>query len=129
MILIDTSAWIDFFRGHDPYGRCVDDLIRADQAALCGPVVTELRRGLRPRSDRGRIVRLLEGCQLLRQPDRLWDEAGELGAMLGRRGATVKTLDLLIAAYALAHSVPILTRDADFSVMRRGGLDLVLVTP
>ena len=95
--------------------------------AICGPVVTELRRGLRSRADRGRVLPLLHGCHELTQPPHLWQEAGELGFFLGRRGATVKSLDLLIATYALAHAVPILTTDADFTLMRRAGAHLVVI--
>ncbi len=104
----------------------VDRLIEANEVALCGPVVLEIRRGLRSRAERARVLPLLAGCHLLEQPERLWEEAGELGWFLGRRGAMVKSLDLLIAAYALTHGVPLLTRDADFGRMRRAGLRLLL---
>jgi hypothetical protein len=127
VILVDTSAWIDFFRGRDPLARVVDQLLDADEVALCGPVITELRRGLRSRTERARVLPLLDGCHRLDQPPALWEEAGELGALLGRRGATVKLLDLLIAAYALSHGVAVLTRDLDFERMRRAGLRLLLV--
>lgn len=72
------------------------------------------------------MLPLLEGCRVLEEPARVWEEAGELGYFLGRRGATIKSLDLLIATYALSHSVPILTRDQDFETMRRAGLKLLL---
>ena len=89
-------------------------------------MVTELRRGLRSRAERTRVLPLLAGCHLLDQPGGLWEEAGELGYFLGRRGATVKSLDLLIAAYAMSHGVAILTADADFMAMQRAGLPLLL---
>jgi predicted nucleic acid-binding protein len=127
MILVDTSAWIDFFRGRNPLARAVDALLEANEVALCGPVITELRRGLRSRADRIRVLPLLDGCHMLDQPPALWEEAGELGALLGRRGATVKTIDLLITAYALSHGVAILTRDAHFERIRGAGLSLLLV--
>jgi len=41
--------------------------------------------------------------------------------LLARRGATVKTLDLLIATYALAQGVEVLTTDADFRIIAKGG--------
>lgn len=126
MILVDTSAWIDFFRGRGRLAGRVDELIETDQAALCGPVVTEIRRGLRSRAERARVLSLLAGCHRLEQPADLWEEAGEIGWYLGRHGAMVKSLDLLIAAYALAHGVPILTADGDFKLIRRAGLGLVL---
>lgn len=127
MILVDTSAWIDFFRGHDPVAERVDLLLEGNEAALCGPVLTELRRGLRSASERKRVLPLLSGCQCLEQPADLWVAAGELGYALRRRGATVKTLDLLIATYAVAADVPLLTTDADFDVMRRAGAPLSLI--
>jgi predicted nucleic acid-binding protein len=129
LILVDTSAWVDFFRGRGRFAAEVDRLLEADEVALCGPVVTELRRGLRSRAERANVLRLLGGCRLLEEPARLWEEAGELGYFLGRRGATIKSLDLLIATYALSHSVPILSGDSDFELMARVGLKLLLAEP
>jgi tRNA(fMet)-specific endonuclease VapC len=121
VILIDSSAWIDFFRNRNPLANVVDRAIEDDEAALCGPVITELRRGLSS-TDRAKVLRLLRGCHTVEQPAQLWDEAGDLGYLLGRRGVAVKTLDLLIAATALAYDLPILTRDSDFSHIRDSGV-------
>ncbi len=126
MILVDTSAWIAFFRGSSPLAQRVDELLDANELALCGPVVTELRRGLRFSSERQRVLASLTACHLLEPPAQLWEEAGELGFLLGRKGAVVKSMDLLIAAYALTHGVALLTRDADFERMRRAGVPLLL---
>jgi predicted nucleic acid-binding protein len=41
----------------------------------------------------------------------------------------VKSLDLLIATYALSHGVAMLTADDDFRIIRRAGSGLVLVEP
>src|SRR5262245_51378001 len=113
MILVDTSAWIEFFRGRDPWAGLVDDALATNDAALCGPVVTELRRGLRNERERDAVLPLLEGCHWLAQPQELWAEAGDLGFALRRRGVTPKTLDLLIAVHALSHSASLLTLDKD----------------
>jgi predicted nucleic acid-binding protein len=126
VILVDTSAWIDFFRNRGPLAVRVDELLAENEVALCGPVLTELGRGLRPGRERARVLDLLRGCHLLGQPHDLWSEAGELGALLGRRGAAVKSMDLLIAVHALAHAVPVLTADSDFMLMQRAGVGLVL---
>jgi predicted nucleic acid-binding protein len=95
--------------------------------ALCGPVVTELRRGLRSRAERTRIIPLLLGCHLLAEPPAMWEEAGDLGYALGRQGITVKTIDLLVAIYALSHAVALLTTYSDFAHMQRAGAPLLLV--
>jgi predicted nucleic acid-binding protein len=124
LILVDTSAWIDFFRGKGPLADRVDEALASNEATLCGPIVTELRRGLRNPSERRKVIPLLDGCHLLEDPDALWEEAGELGYVLARKGVTVKTMDLLIATYALSHDVPLLASDSDFSNMRDAGIPL-----
>jgi predicted nucleic acid-binding protein len=121
MILVDTSAWVDFFRGRGPLAAVVDQAIEDDEAAVCGPVMAELRRGLSP-TGRDRVLELLENCPLVVDPPYLWREAGDLGYLLGRRGVSIKRFDLLIAAIALAYDLPILTRDSDFQHIRKSGV-------
>ncbi|HEV3031149.1 MAG TPA: PIN domain-containing protein [Polyangia bacterium] len=121
MILIDSSAWVDFFRNRNPLANIVDQAIEDDEATLCGPVITELRRGLSS-TGRAKVLRFLQGCHAVEQPAQLWEEAGDLGYLLGRRGVAVKTLDLLIAATALAYDLPILTRDSDFRHIKESGV-------
>ena len=127
MILVDTSAWIHFFRGRAPQAGRVDDLLATNDLALCGPVLTELRRVLRSATERRRLIPLFDGCHLLSQPARLWEEAGELGYLLARKGVTTGTVDLLIATYALSHGVPVLAADSDFATMRRAGIPILTV--
>jgi predicted nucleic acid-binding protein len=127
MTLIDTSAWIDFFRGRGKLVDAVDEAIAHGDAAICGPIETELRRGLINDKERRTVLPLLDGCQRLAQPERLWEEAGELGFGLRKRGVTPKTSDLLIATYALSHSVALLTGDRDFKAMQEAGVPLLLV--
>jgi len=127
LILVDTSAWIDFFRGKGPLAEPVDDALASNEAALCGPIVTELRRGIRSPGERRKVIPLLEGCHHLEQPSELWEEAGELGYVLARKGVTVRTLDLLIATYALSHDVALLASYSDFENMRKAGVPLAMV--
>jgi len=63
----------------------------------------------------------------LSEPEDLWTEAGELGFRLRRRGVTPKTLDLLIATYALSYSCAILTGDRDFRLMQKAALPLLVI--
>jgi predicted nucleic acid-binding protein len=129
MILIDTSAWIEFFRGRDPFAAAVDEALDSGEAAICGPIEMELRRGLADERERNTVLPLLEACHVLGQPAQLWTDAGDLGFLLRRRGITPKSIDLLIAAYALSHSAALLTRDKDFMVMQRAGIPIQLAAP
>jgi predicted nucleic acid-binding protein len=126
LILIDTSAWVEFFRGRGVVADRVDEAIDANTAAICGPVLTELGRGLLAR-ERKTVLSLLAGCTFLEQPPDLWRAAGDLGFLLRSKGVTVKTMDLLIASHALFHQVPLLTVDKDFKAMVKPGIDLHLL--
>jgi predicted nucleic acid-binding protein len=128
MMLVDTSAWVEFFRGRGKCANAVDAALAADEVALCGPVLIELRRGFASVAERRKVIPLLEGCHQLEQPAQLWREAGDLGYALRARGITAKTLHLLIATYALTYAVPILARDKDFSHMQRAGIPLIVRT-
>ena len=127
MILIDTSAWIDFFRGQGRLEAQVDQAIEQGDAATCGPIITELRRGITKASQAKQVLGLLEGCTLLEQPADLWQQAGSLGAWLQTKGVHAKTLDLLIANYALSHDCELLSADKDFFHMQQAGLPLRLM--
>lgn len=119
MTLVDTSAWIEFFRGSSPMAERVDALLEQKSAATCGPILTELRRGFRSVADRNRVLPLIAACHPLAQPPALWQEAGDLGFALARSGIVCKTFDLLVATYCLSHSVPLLTADKDFRRMQK----------
>jgi predicted nucleic acid-binding protein len=79
LILVDASAWVELFRGRDPVASAVDALLEADELALCGPIVTEIRRGRRTPAERRQVLPLLSGCRFLEEPPRLWEEARDLG--------------------------------------------------
>jgi len=127
VILVDTSAWVAFFRNAGEAADAVDAALGDNRVAWCGPIGTELRRGFVLPRERTKVMRLLEACQWLEQPAALWQEAGDMGYALRRKGLTVKTFDLLIATYALSHGVQLLTLDSDFGLMRAKGVPLQLL--
>lgn len=127
MILIDTSAWIAFFRGTGPSADEVDNFLATNQAAICGPIFTELQRGFRSENEKRKVSSLFAGCHWLTQPHGLWEDAGNLGFHVRRKGKTIKTMDLLITCYALAHNTSLLTLDEDFHYIKKAGAPLNLI--
>lgn len=113
LILIDTSAWIAFFRGDEPVASLVDDVLAEGNAALCGVVELELRQGLRT-EERDRVLPLLGATTRIPTEEGDWARAGDLLAELRRRGVTVPGTDGLIAHLALRHSVTLLENDKHF---------------
>ena len=58
-VVIDTSAWIQFFRhGSDEVSQLVAELVRKDQAVMTGVVLTELLQGIKTDKERQHLSAL-----------------------------------------------------------------------
>lgn len=120
MILIDTSAWIEFLRDTRS-GVCerVDALLDGG-IATCHPVRMELLAGARDEQHLRDLRGLLARGSLIPTEPADYEEAGALYRACRRGGETVRRLiDCLIAATAMRTSTPILHSDRDFEVIAR----------
>lgn len=120
MILIDTSAWVEFLRGT---GSAVCE--RVDEAlggevAVCDAIRMEVLAGARDERHLDALRRLLARASVLPTAPAQYEEAASLFRRCRREGETVRRLlDCLIAAVAIRAAVPVLHRDADFDVLAR----------
>lgn len=113
-VLIDTSAWVDFFRqGEGPVAATLDRLLEDDQAVLCGVVEMELLQGVRAK-DRSRLRVLLCALRYVSVEREDFLVAGERLGELRRGGITVPATDALIAALCTRHRLELLTTDRHF---------------
>ena len=120
MILIDTSAWIEFLRdtGSSVCQR-VDDLLAAE-IATCDVVRMEVLAGARDEQHLQQLRRLLARASSLPTESVDYDAAAALYRTCRQRGYTVrKLIDCLIAAVAIRGDAPILHMDADFEILAR----------
>ena len=113
-LLVDSSVWIDFFRGAPEVVRRVDAALDQDRVAVCGPIVAEVLSGTRTRADFARVNSAFEGLSLLPDPIDAWPRVGEARLALARRGTQAALVDVLIALTAAEANHGLLTRDADF---------------
>ncbi len=114
LVLIDTSAWIDAFREKtDWVAPLIRRLLDEDRAVICGPVLFEIRRGLRP-AERKRVLPLFDALHRLPFEETDWEKAGDLDASLRKKGITLPSMDLLISHLCLKHKIAILTLDKHF---------------
>ena len=111
-VLIDTSAWIAFFRGDEPLASRVDAALADGSAAVCGLVELEVLQNVRPGEENVRS--LLRSAHRLGTAESDYREAGERLAGLRRKGVTLPVTDGLIAQVALRHQVPLLEFDKHF---------------
>ncbi|MGA2968753.1 MAG: PIN domain nuclease [Acidimicrobiales bacterium] len=120
MVLIETSAWIEFLRdtGSSVCVR-VDELLGEDMA-ICEPVRMEILAGARDDKHLNDLRRLLAGATLLVTESIDYEEAASLYRVCRRGGETVrKLIDCLIATIAIRADVPILHNDSDFEILGR----------
>ena len=113
-LLVDSSVWIDFFRGTRDVVRRVDAALDKDRIAVCGPVVAEVLSGARTRADFVRLKDAFEGLALLPEPADSWLRVAEARFALARRGTQAALVDILIALTAANAGHLVLTRDSDF---------------
>ncbi len=120
MILIDTSAWIEFLRDTgSPVCRRVDDLLDHD-IATCHPIRMEVLAGARDERHLNDLRRLLARASLLPTRAAHYEQAAALYRTCRRGGETVRRLmDCLIAATAITSGVPLLHADAHFDALAR----------
>lgn len=120
MILIDSSAWIEFLRdtGSTVCLR-VDELLGTD-IAVCEPVWMEILAGARDDRHLGDLRRLLARATRLKTESIDFEQAAALYRICRRQGETPgKMIACLIAAIAIRANVPVLHADEDFEVLAR----------
>jgi len=113
-VLLDTSVWIDAFQGKTPdIVAVVQELLNDDRILTCGPVIFEIKRGLRP-PERKKILPLFNALIRLSVDETVWDAAGDLDASLRKKGITIPPMDVIIAQVCLNHKVFLFTLDEHF---------------
>jgi hypothetical protein len=120
VILIDTSAWIEFLRDTEsPICDEVDRLLATD-IGICDPVLMEILAGARDEAHLRQLRGLLARAAVLPTGTADFESAAALYRACRGRGETVrKLIDCLIAAVAVREGVPIVHADADFDVLAR----------
>lgn len=120
MILVDTSAWVEYLRDTgSPVAGAVDVLLAAE-IATCGPIVMEVLAGARDDLHLLQLRRLLARAVLLPVSSSDYEDAAAIYRHCRRAGSTVRRLlDCLIASVAIRDGVPLLHADADFHAISR----------
>jgi predicted nucleic acid-binding protein len=118
LILIDTSAWIEFLRDtQSPVCERVDALL-ASRIATCDAVRMEVLAGARDQEHLEQLRRLLARATLLPTESIDFDTAAAVYRSCRSQGKTVrKLIDCLIAAVAIRANVPVLHMDQDFTAI------------
>lgn len=129
MILVDSSVWIDFFRGEQNgpsrlLAQCLSDA--SVEVGMADLVLFEVMRGFR----QGRLMRQAQALMsALPQVEigglRHAIQAAERYRQLRAQGRTVRSpIDVLLASFCINHGHTLLHRDSDFESLKMlGGLE------
>lgn len=125
MILVDSSVWIDFFRGTS--NASTEQLVKIlrgrrieVEVGVADLVIYEVMRGFDEPKDRQRAKNLLLDISVV-QIGGLENAllAAEHYNALRQSGYTIRSpIDVLLASYCIIHGHALLHRDADFDVMK-----------
>ena len=112
-ILIDTSAWIlSFKKAGDPrLKNFLRQSIVAGSAVTFPIIILGLLQGCRSVEERDPLKAKLESLDVLPITTPVWEKAYELGFTLRKKGVTLPTADLIIAALAIEHRSLLLHQD------------------
>ncbi len=120
MILIDTSAWVEFLRDT---GSTTCDRVEAllgSEIAICDAILMEVLAGARDERHLHDLRRLLARATILPIEPRHYEEAAALFRLCRREGKTVrKLIDCLIGNVAIHADASVLHNDGDFDVLAR----------
>lgn len=123
MIVVDSSAWIEYLRRTDhPVAARLDRAIETNEGvAVTEVVVAEVLSGVVDDRRLQRLHSLLLGHPVLRLDGLLdYEQAAALRRTCRRRGETIRSIaDCLVAVPAIAADAPVLHADRDFDVLAR----------
>ncbi len=121
MILVDTSAWVEYDRatGSDVDIRLTHLIERRGPLAVSEPIVMEVVAGARTDEREADLRRLLARFTLLRfDPVADFDVAARIYRDCRRIGVTPRGMvDCMIASVAQRHSATLLARDRDLEAV------------
>ncbi len=121
MIVVDTSVWIDFFRGkgsaqHNAMIRLIEE---EEDLALTEIIFMEILQGIKQDKDFRKIKGFLSDFPIY-EPKGLetYMNAAQIFRSCRKKGKTVrKTIDCIIAAICIENNLNILHNDKDFDLI------------
>ena len=121
MIVVDTTAWADWFNGADtPVSHRLDQALARQEAGVTPLILAEVLQGFRSDAAFETARTLLTGLPILALDTDGHVAAARLFRALRRRGVTVRgAVDCIIAQTCIAAGAELLSADRDFAAIAR----------
>ena len=117
MILVDSSVWIDYFRGAiTPQTEKLDGLLESEPLAIGDLILAEVLQGFTAERDFNEAVKMLTSLMVVELGGQdIAIQAAKNFRALRSRGVTVrKTIDTVIATRCIESGYDLLHNDRDF---------------
>ena len=120
-VLVDSSIWIHGFgsRATEDLKNRLMGLLETDCVIITEMVRLEVVAGARSAAEFGKYRADFESIRCFEATRQDWRSAEDLSLTLNRAGSKVGAADLLIAAVAISHQVPLWHADSDFERIRK----------
>jgi len=114
MTLIDTSIWIEYFRGKSAHTEFIEAGLNDGSVYITGPIISELLQGVKSEKEFDMLASCVDAIPFLECETIDWMNTGKLSFNLRKKGITVPITDSLIAVIASRYKMRILTLDNHF---------------
>jgi predicted nucleic acid-binding protein len=118
VIVVDSSVWIDFFRGTTtPQTERLDALLSTEPIAVGDLILAEVLQGFSSEKDFNQARRLLTSLDVITLGgEDIALQAARNFRALRAQGVTIrKTIDTIIATRCIEDDLPLLYSDRDFA--------------
>lgn len=120
--LVDTSIWVDFFRGKSPAIKDrIFELIASERIYCNGMVIYELLRGAKSKKEYNFIIDNFPGFKYLEMDRDFFVYSAQVAKQLSSSGKSFPNADIMIASHAKQHNLVLFTKDKHFETI---GLEL-----
>lgn len=122
MVLVDSTVWIDFFRGVEcSQVRYLTRVLEKEKdICICGPILTEVLQGI---SNEQQYIKIKEFFDLLTFLPLTKDHfllSSDIYRKVRKKGYSIrKTIDCIIASCAVHYNVSLLHNDEDFYTIEK----------
>lgn len=119
-VLIDTTSWIEFFRDKNKVNvvaQEVEKMVEEDKAAMSEVVFVEVAKGIKHKKEYEKWKVYYSELEKAVIGEKTWEEAANNAFVLGRKGITVPTSDLVIATTAIENEMPLMHEDKHYKII------------
>jgi len=122
VVIIDTSAWIEFFRpsGNLAIKKLVRYALENESVGIGDLIYCEILQGTKNKDEFNTLKHLLDGLSKFDMVGfSIAEKSAENYRNLRSRGITVrKTIDVLIATFCMEHDYYLIHNDSDFDLIK-----------